>query len=100
MSMFLGLVFLGLTMPPTVEFLTESPEIQYFIGPSSILRCAHWAWTVPVAIFLSVFILLKDTKWNRTAQRFTNWTMLCVIVAAVALWLQGTFYVRMVQMVH
>ena len=98
--MFLGLVFLGFTMPPTVEFLTEAPEIQYFIGPSYILRYAHWIWTIPLAIALSVFILIKDTKLSRIPRRFSNWIMLSISVAIVVLWLQGTLCVRMVQLVH
>jgi hypothetical protein len=97
---FLGLTYLGVIMPPTVECLTDSPEIQYFVGPGYIFRYAHWEWTVPLGACLSVIILFKDRRMSDRNARYFNWTFLAVIILGVALWLQSVSYVRMVQIVH
>ena len=97
---FLGLTYLGVTMPPVAEFLADCPEIQFFIGPSYVLRYAHWAWTVPLGACLGVFILFKDWRVSDRNARYVNWTLLAIIILGVALWLQGGQCVRMVNVVN
>lgn len=95
---FLG--YLGVNMPAINAFLTADPEIQYFLGPSRVLRYAHWLWTVPVGLVVGVSVVWKDRiVCHRTASRL-NAVMLSLIICLVALFLQGIYVVRMVQIVR